>query len=172
MTFRTVVSNRNSQTWIPLSAACDYTGGNTQNPWSGFLDNCADGQLLDPAKSTTIKQSTSGVFSLPASNDLDFWPENYTATGGTGSDTISIGGVELTEFDMNFATGANTSFGHIGLGKDSTLLDRLVKDGHIAARAFSMFQGSDVKYTQNWDPDAKVCLYISQNGEEVNLRVK
>lgn len=156
VTLRTIVSNQDSRTWVPLSAACDAIGPDPSRPYKDYLDNCADGQRLDPETSTTIKQSSSGVFELPSNHGADYWPWNHTAKGGTGSDTIKVGGVELTQFDLNFASEVNTSFVHVGLGKDSTLLDRLKKDGHIAARAFSMFQGSNVRYSQDWDPNARV----------------
>lgn len=150
MNLRTVIANRIDQTWIPISAACDVIGPKASAPLKDFLDNCADGQRLDPTTSTTIKQSTSGVLNLESD------AEDYYVKGGTGSDTIRVGNVELANFDMNFATETNTSFAHVGLGPDSTLLTRLKEEGHIAARAFSMFAGSDVSYGQDWDPNAKV----------------
>jgi hypothetical protein len=126
-----------------LSAACDIIGPNSSVPLKNFLDNCTDGQRLDPNISTTIKLSSSGVF------DMESDPEDYYAKGRTGSDTTRIGDVELANIDMNFATETNTSFAHAGLGRGSRLFGILKEEGHIAARAFSMFAGSNVSYAQN-----------------------
>ena len=70
--------------------------------------------------------------------------------------SISIGKTKVENFSMEFAKATNASFGIMGLGKKSGLLDRLKEEGKIGVKAFSLWVGSDVKYLQNWNPGAEV----------------
>lgn len=156
VSFRTIISNRLTTSWLPLASACTNVGPNADMPWYKWLENCYEDQLLDPNNSTTLKETAGSSFSVPSSSEIaDLWTEAYRGTGVTGTDTLSIGGVDVPDLELNFATGINGSHAHVGLAKGSTLLDKLVEQGTIAARAFSLFVGTDVRYTQDWDPNAK-----------------
>lgn len=157
VSFRTMLSNRLTTSWFPLAEACNNTGPDDTKPWYKFLENCYENQLLDPSKSTTITQTPNGAFSVPSTSErADQWGEFYQGSGGTGTDTMTIAGVDIPDLELNFATGINSSHAHVGLAKGSTLLDKMVEQKLINARAFSLFVGSDVRYLQNWDPNAKV----------------
>lgn len=152
-----MISNRLTTSWFPLAEACNNTGPDDTKPWYKFLENCYENQLLDPSKSTTMTQTPNGAFSVPSTSDLkDQWGEFYRGSGGTGTDTVTIAGVDIPDLELNFATGVNGSHARVGLAKGSTLLDKMVEQKLINARAFSLFVGSDVRYMQNWDPNAKV----------------
>ncbi|RPB17708.1 acid protease [Morchella conica CCBAS932] len=160
VSFRTMLSNRLTTSWFPLAEACNNTGPDDTKPWYKFLENCYENQLLDPSKSTTITQTPNGAFSVPSTSErADQWGEFYQGSGGTGTDTMTIAGVDIPDLELNFATGINSSHAHVGLAKGSTLLDKMVEQKLINARAFSLFVGSDVRYLQNWDPNAKDANY-------------
>ncbi|KAH0608053.1 uncharacterized protein H6S33_002105 [Morchella sextelata] len=155
-----MLSNRLTTSWFPLAEACNNTGPDDTKPWYKYLENCYENQLLDPSKSTTMTQTPNGAFSVPSTSELaDVWGEAYRGQGGTGTDTMTIAGVDIPDVELNFATGINSSHAHVGLAKGSTLLDKLVEQKIINARAFSLFVGSDVRYLQNWDPNAKDANY-------------
>ncbi|KAI5850413.1 aspartic peptidase domain-containing protein [Morchella snyderi] len=158
VSFRTMISNRLTTSWFPLAEACNNTGPDDTKPWNKYLENCYEGQLLDPSKSKTMTQTPNGAFTVP-STDTDLWGEAYWGEGSTGTDTVTIAGVDIPDIELNFATGINASHAHLGLAKGSTLLDKLVEQKIINARAFSLFVGSDVRYLQNWDPNAKDANY-------------
>lgn len=82
---------------------------------------------------------------------------NYYADVVEGvAPSISVGGKAVENFGMEFAEATNASFGIMGLGKGSGLLDKLKEEGKIGVKAFSLWVGSDVKYLQNWNPGAQV----------------
>jgi hypothetical protein len=141
---------------VPISSACDATANHTDRD---FIDACIDGQLLSPSKLTLVARNAS----VTRVRDSE---ANYYADVVAGvAPSIGVGGSVVENFGMGFARATNASFGVMGVGRDSGLLDRLKKEGKIGVKAFSLWVGSDVKYLQDWDPKAEVgapLYYISR----------
>ena len=95
---------------------------------------------------------------------------NYDADIVPGvAPSIKVGGSVVENFGMGFAKATNASFGIMGLGRDSGLLDRLKKEGNIGAKAFSLWIGSDFKEFQDWDGHPQVGIRFPRNSDQKML---
>lgn len=69
--------------------------------------------------------------------------------GSQGKDTVALlddgDDISMKEFPFGLIDTCNMTSGFIGLGPDSTLLKRLVKDGQIGTRSYGIHVGIDIE---------------------------
>ncbi|CUS12729.1 unnamed protein product [Tuber aestivum] len=118
-----------------------------------FDDEISEGELLSAARAS----SPSGNSSV--ARILDSERNNYIDIVPGVASRITVGDSVIENSEMAFAKDTNASFGIMGLGKYSVLLDRLKKEGNIGAKAFSLWIGSGAKRSRDWDADARNKTY-------------
>lgn len=112
-----------------------------------------------PGDSTVLSACVSyrgGVFTTsqssswkPGTAKFSWRDDEYVlfANGGRGQDTVALvgGGVTLKAFGFAVVDTCNvTSSGFLGLGRNSTLLGRLVADGTVGSRSYGLHVGVDL----------------------------
>jgi len=132
-------STDNAHTFAISPKACTPPGNNTA--WPGCVKY--RGGVFDPTKSLY----------KPGSGDLtklDWRNDQYTlfAAGAYGQGTITlsdkVGDVQLQDFEIGLVGACNMTSGFLGLGPNSTLLERLYKDGKIESRSYGLHVGIDI----------------------------
>ena len=124
-----------------------------------MVDACTEAQLLSASK-LSLPSGNSSVFHIEDSEG------DYNADVVPGvAPSIKVGGTVVENFGMGFAKATNASFGIMGLGRESGLLDLLKKEGKIGAKAFSLWIGSDVKEFQDWDGHPQVGIQFPRKSD-------
>lgn len=132
-------STNNEHTFAISPKACTPPGNDTA--WPGCVKY--RGGVFDPTKS--LFKPGSGD-----STKLDWRNDQYTlfADGvyGQGTVTLSdkVGDVQLKDFEVGLVDACNMTSGFLGLGPNSTLLERLYKDGTIQSRSYGLHVGIDI----------------------------
>ncbi|KAI5851338.1 aspartic peptidase domain-containing protein [Morchella snyderi] len=129
--------------------------------------NTDDSFAISPKACTPTRNATAlagcvkylgGVFlskdssSYTATGDVFTWKDDQYglfAGGNQGKDTVVLlddeDDISMKEFSLGLIDTCNMTSGFIGLGPDSTLLKRLVKDGQIGTRSYGIHVGIDIE---------------------------
>lgn len=129
-------STSTDETFVTSAQTCTAPGNST------VLSACVNyrGGVFAASQSLSWKPGTA-KFSWRDDEYVLF------ANGGRGQDTITLvgGGVTLKAFEFAVVDTCNvTSSGFLGLGRNSTLLGRLVADGTVGSRSYGLYVGVDL----------------------------
>lgn len=129
-------STSTDETFVTSPQSCTAPGG------SAVLSACVSyrGGVFTTSQSSSWKPGTA-KFSWRDDEYVLF------ANGGRGQDTVALvgGGVTLKAFGFAVVDTCNvTSSGFLGLGRNSTLLGRLVADGTVGSRSYGLHVGVDL----------------------------
>lgn len=129
-------STSTDETFVTSAQSCTAPGDST------VLSACVSyrGGVFTASQSSSWK---------PATAKFSWRDDEYVlfANGGRGQDTVALvgGGVTLKAFGFAVVDTCNvTSSGFLGLGRNSTLLGRLVADGTVGSRSYGLHVGVDL----------------------------
>lgn len=132
-------STSTDDTFVNSPQTC--TGNTTTATTTAVVDSCVSyrGGVFRTSKSSSWK-SESEKFSWR--ND-DY---GVFADGGHGQDTfvLSGGGVTMKKFEFAVVDACNMTSGFLGLGRNSTILARLLADGVIGSQSYGLHVGIDL----------------------------
>lgn len=128
-------STSTDDTFVTSAQTCTVPGNTTA------LSACVDyrGGVFTPPQSPTWKQGSAG-FS---------WRNNQYAlfaNGSRGKDAVTLldGDVTMKAFEFAVVDSCNMTSGFLGLGRNSSLLARLVANGAIWSRSYGLHVGVDL----------------------------
>ncbi|AOW00740.1 aspartic peptidase domain-containing protein [Yarrowia lipolytica] len=109
-----------SDLWVlSKNVSCLPKGYHAADSWKGV--NCSNGGMFDSAASSSFRLNASANAGYQPGNKKT-WPfqiaygDSSAANGLWASDTISIGGQSVAEFDFGFAQNASSGLAVLGIG--------------------------------------------------------
>lgn len=159
---KSLATNSTDDYLIPLAI-----GTPPQTIYLNPSTNTDDSFAISPKACTPTGNATAlpgcvkysgGVFlskdssSYTDTGDVFTWKDDQYvlfADGNQGKDTVALlddgDDISMKEFPFGLIDTCNITSGFIGLGPDSTLLKRLVKDGQIGTRSYGIHVGIDIE---------------------------
>lgn len=133
-----IPSTSSDDTFVNSPQTCTPPGDLTP------LQSCIDyrGSVFTPPHSSSWKSgSSSGSAKFNWKND----GYGLFADGSRGQDTVALStGVALKGFEFALVDAANVTAAFLGLGRNSTILERLVADGTVGSRSYGLYVGVDL----------------------------
>ncbi|KAG5361751.1 putative aspartic-type endopeptidase OPSB [Yarrowia sp. C11] len=109
-----------SDLWVlSKNVTCLPSGYHAADSWNGV--NCANGGLFDAQASSSFRLNSSANAGYKPGNDKT-WPfqiaygDASAANGLWGTDTVSLGGQKVADFDFGLAQNASSGLAVLGIG--------------------------------------------------------